>query len=141
VGSNHVGASPRRAALHAAVIKFRTLRYCCLRGATTVIIASTKRGLSGFACWSCLCANTWTNMSISNIPPLATTPMPMPSAIAAVLALRSLSYTSSFVSTSSCLSTPLTSFTIPPSSAATLGSDVCCDSLSVGYSFVIRAST
>jgi len=57
VGGNDVGVSPRRVALHAAVISFRTLRCCCLRDATTVIIASTKRGLSGFACWSCLCAS------------------------------------------------------------------------------------
>src|SRR2546429_624081 len=52
-------------------------------------------------------------MSISNIPPAATTPIPMPRAIAAVLALRSSSCTSSLVSATSCTSKSLASLMMP----------------------------
>src|SRR6202040_2337926 len=72
-------------------------------------------------------ASRWTNMNNSNNPPIAIVAIPMPSAIAAVLALSSSYRTSSFVSATSCSSNSLASFAMPPSNDTKLSSERCCD--------------
>jgi hypothetical protein len=74
-------------------------------------------------------------MSISNIPPAATIPNPMPSAIAAVTPLLSSQRTSSFVRATCRISKSFASLAMPPSTEPELGSEICRNPLFMLYLF------